>query len=200
MWKLYLKDTVGPLVRDERILVWDLCNEPKVRDRKRDAREYGWLKAVADFVRSLGTQQPITIGTMYGDYITSLAPLVDVLCGHPYARTRQAMVGAVRSLSAIRQREGKPLLVNECIPGCLDDLKRAEAARYSTELLSEAGFGWMGWSLKEGLAVATRRDRIDGNGIDGQGFHAWFTKDGRMRAGLEFLSKPPRQPPPWKRT
>jgi hypothetical protein len=46
--------------------------------------------------------------------------------------------------------------------------------------------------MKEGWAVSTRRDRIDLNGIDGQGFHAWFTHDGQLRPGLEFLRDRPR--------
>lgn len=50
------------------------------------------------------------------------------------------------------------------IPGCLDDAIRADVARYYTTLLSEAGFGWMGWALREGIAISTRRDRYDGNG------------------------------------
>jgi hypothetical protein len=97
------------------------------------------------------------------------------------------------------ESHGKPLLVNECVPGCLDDGKRAEVARYYSEMLSEAGFGWMGWSIKEGKAVATRRDRIDGNGIDGQGYHAWFTTEGKLRDGLEFLLEKPGLRAPWER-
>jgi hypothetical protein len=140
---------------------------------------------------------------MVGTNITTYAPLTDVLCGHPYARSREAMEQAVTDLQAIREAVGKPLLVNECVPGCLDDHKRAEAARYSSELLAAAGFGWMGWSIKEGQAVSTRRDRMDRNGLDDQGFHAWFTcgpevrLENQLRPGLEFLTEPPTLRPPW---
>jgi hypothetical protein len=196
----YVRTLVKPLAGDPRVLCWDLCNEPQAFDTKspQNAKETEWLAAVAGSVREAGARQPITIGTMFGTNITTFAPLVDVLCGHPYARTRDAMAGAVEALKTLRQQHEKPLLVNECVPGCLDDLKRAEAARYSSDLLSEAGFGWMGWSLKEGRAIATRRDRIDANGIDGQGFHAWFTKEGKLRAGLEFLTEKPKLAPPWE--
>ena len=34
-------------------------------------------------------------------------------------------------------------------------------------LLIQAGWGFMTWSIREGKAVASRRDRIDGNGING---------------------------------
>jgi len=60
-------------------------------------------------------------------------------------------------------------------------------ARFYTEKLAAAGFGWMGWALREGQAVSTRRDRCDGNGIEGVGYHPFFNRAGQLRAGLEFL-------------
>ena len=65
-----------------------------------------------------------------------------------------------------RRKFGKPFLVNECIPGALDDGARAQTTRYYSELLSAAGFGWIGWALREGKAISARRDRYDGNGIN----------------------------------
>jgi hypothetical protein len=38
-----------------------------------------------------GAEQPITIGTMTGKNIETYAPLVDVLCGHPYAHDRKGL-------------------------------------------------------------------------------------------------------------
>lgn len=52
--------------------------------------------------------------------------------------------------------------------------------------------------MREGKAISTRRDRYDGNGIDGQGFHAWFNADGALRAGLEFLTERPALRAPWE--
>jgi hypothetical protein len=93
---------------------------------------------------------------------------------------------------------GKPLVANECIPGSLSDATRAEVARYYTELLSAAGFGWMGWALREGKAISTRRDRHDANGINQEGFHPFFTKAGQLRGGLEFLTEKPKLRAPWE--
>ena len=73
----------------------------------------------------------------------------------------------------------------------------AAAARFYDELLGAAGFGWMGWALREGRAISTRRDRYDGNSINGEGFHPFFTKDGSLRAGLEFLKEKPKRLAPW---
>ncbi|MEI6424969.1 MAG: hypothetical protein WCP55_22345 [Lentisphaerota bacterium] len=66
--------------------------------------------------------------------------------------------------------------------------------------MEDAGYGWMGWGMREGKAVSTRRDRYDGNGLNGEGFHSWFNADGTLRAGLEFLREPPLYPAPWAAT
>jgi len=46
----------------------------------------------------------------------------------------------------------------------------------------------------------TRRDRYDGNGINGQGFHPFFTKEGKLRGGLDFLTEQPNLRAPWEKT
>ena len=191
----YVRALVQPLASDPRVLMWDLCNEPQATALDSDAarREFDWLKAVGDRVRACGAQQPVTIGTMTGGNIDVFAPLCDVLCGHPYAHDPAGLDELLRDFRAKADRYAKPFLVNECIPGALDDAVRAGVARFYTERLSAAGFGWMGWALREGLAVSTRRDRYDGNGINGEGFHPFFTKSGALRAGLEFLTTPPPQ-------
>jgi hypothetical protein len=105
---------------------------------------------------------------------------------------------AIASYDDIRARLKKPMLVNECIPGCLDGLRRAEVARFYSQMLPEAGYGWMGWALREGKAISTRRDRYDANGLDGQGFHPFFTREGKLREGLEFLLEAPAMKAPWE--
>ena len=195
----YVKELVAPLANDERVLIWDLCNEPQASDLNSDVnkREFAWLSDVADAVQSCNAQQPITIGTWSGENINIYAPLCDVLCYHPYPRTLEHLKGGLELNGRIQKAHGKPMLANEAIPGCLDDQKRAECARYSIEALEDIGWGWMGWGMREGAAISTRRDRYDDNGIDNQGFHAWFTKDGELRPGLEFLLDSPRLKPPW---
>lgn len=197
----YVRALVTPLAKDDRILIWDLCNEPQAHDLNSDAnkREFAWLSDIAATVRACGAQQPITIGTMNGGNIDTYAPLMDVLCGHPYDRERKALEAKLASYRTIQQRHGKPFLVNETIPGCLDDAARADVAKYYATLLSEAGFGWMGWALREGIAISTRRDRYDGNGINGHGFHPYFTKEGKLRRGLEFLTEKPKLRAPWQK-
>lgn len=197
----YVRAIVKPLANDSNVLIWDLCNEPQAQNLN-DAtsqKEFAWLKDVAAAVRQCGARQPVTIGTMTGANITTFAPLCDVLCAHPYAHTQDELKGLIASFDAMRKTAAKPMLVNECIPGCLDDIRRGTLAKFYTEMLEQAGLGWMGWALREGKAISTRRDRYDGNGLDGQGFHPFFTKEGKLRGGLEFLTQKPKALAPWEK-
>jgi len=199
----YVQTLVKPLAADPRILLWDLCNEPQAAGLNSDweKRELEWLTQVASAVRQAGAKQPITIGTAAVTGASSIdvfAPLCDVLCAHPYAHTAPELKNLISGYKAISTRLGKILIANETIPGCLDDNRRAEVAKFYTQLLSEAGFGWMGWAMREGKAISTRRDRYDRNGINGEGFHPFFTSNGQLRGGLEFLREKPSILPPWK--
>jgi hypothetical protein len=195
----YVRRLVKPLAADPSVLIWDLCNEPQAFNASDavNAKEHQWLSAVAAAVRESGARQPITIGTMIGENIATYAPLCDVLCAHPYCWTRPELAKLIVSYKALGERFRKPVLVNECIPGCLDDRRRGGLAQFYIEDLAAAGLGWMGWALREGKAISTRRDRYDRNGLDGQGFHPFFTKEGKLRAGLEFLREPPKIKAPW---
>ncbi len=198
----YVRALVAPLAKDERVLIWDLCNEPQARDLSSEVnkKEYAWLEAVARTVRDCGARQPITVGTMTGGNIETFAPLMDVLCAHPYARDRAGLEKQITDFQGMAGKHGKPLLANECIPGAMEDATRAEVAGWYTESLAAAGFGWMGWALREGRAISTRRDRCDGNGINGVGYHPFFTREGKLRGGLEFLTRKPTLTPPWRQT
>jgi hypothetical protein len=191
----YAHELVAPLAGDPRILMWDLCNEPQVRDLSDPiaGAELAWLARVADTVRRAGVEQPLTIGThQAGDNMDIYAPLCDVLCCHPYGQTPAQLDEMLAVCGAVQRRHAKPMHSNETIPGCLDDGKRADCACWTIARMEDAGYGWMGWGMREGRAVSTRRDRYDDNGIDRQGFHAWFTHDGKLRPGLEFLQDEPR--------
>jgi hypothetical protein len=198
----YVKALVTLLAADDRILVWDICNEPQAADLNSEPnkREFEWLSKVAATVRACGARQPILVGTMQGEgHIRTYAPLADVLCAHPYTHTAVELAKQVEKYTQISRELGKPLLVNETMPGCLDDAKRAEAVKFYDEQLSAAGFGWMGWVVREGLTISTRRDRYDGNGINKEGYHPFFTKEGKLRGGLEFLTEKPKLRAPWEK-
>lgn len=203
----YVRALVTPLANDPRVFCWDLCNEPqggadptfKTVSEELSLREYRWLMGIADTLKKCGAQQPVTIGTMNGTNITFYAPLVDVLCAHPYARDRAGLEQLITGYRAMMAEEKKPMLVNECVPGSDKDEVRGETHRYYREKLSAAGLGCMPWSIREGRHVAARRDRMDGNGIDNKGYHPTFNADGTLRAGHEWMHEKPTPRAPWEK-
>ena len=202
----YVRALVTPLAEDPRVFCWNLCNEPQAGSDKTlkkfgeelCRREYQWLMGIAETVKACGARQPITIGTMNGLNITFYAPLVDVLCAHPYAHDRAGLEAMIRSYATITAAEKKPLLVNECVPGSDVDEIRGETHRLYRELLSAAGHGSMAWSIREGKSIAARRDRMDRNGINGKGFHPTFNADGTLRRGHEWMREKPKLAAPWE--
>jgi hypothetical protein len=136
---------------------------------------------------------------MNGTNITFYAPLVDVLCSHPYARDRAGLEQLIAGYRLMMAEEKKPMLVNECVPGSDEDEVRGEVHRYYREMLGAAGLGCMPWSIREGRHVAARRDRMDGNGIDNKGYHPTFNADGSLRSGHEWMREKPGRSAPWEK-
>jgi len=89
----YLEEVVGNFADDERILVWDLCNEPfsyslpssrfpEIRDA-----EKRWLEKIYFKCKELGCKAPLTISTHQLEGLEGLKmvePISDVLAIHPY--------------------------------------------------------------------------------------------------------------------
>jgi hypothetical protein len=196
----YVAALVSPLAQDERVLLWDLCNEPATGAITDPAAgpELAWLSAVRDTVRGCRARQPITIGAHNaGDSMNIWAPLSDVLCCHPYSQGAEQVQANLARCRAVQERWGKPMLCNEAGIGSLDDAARAANAKLELTAWEKAGWGWLGWAPHPGKAVATRGDRMDGNGVNGEGYHPWFTERGKLRPGLEWLADEPLRKVPW---
>ena len=136
--------------------MWDLCNEPQASalNSTRSARIR--LPPGRRPRPCAGGEQPITIGPMNGGNVEIFAPLCDEHCGHAYQQTRRTETSSGATSQAERGT-AKPFLVNECIPGALDDPGGPSRALLRARF-SEAGFGCMGWA--RGPGRSTRRDRM----------------------------------------
>jgi hypothetical protein len=53
----------------------------------------------------------------------------------------------------------KLMLSDDTVSSGLDDRRRAASARWTVLMKENAGDGCMGWGVREGKAVSTRRDR-----------------------------------------
>lgn len=103
--KLYLQTIVPPFANDDRVLAWDLHNEPDQyitwRDNERPDQMIEWLSRMHDEVRRLDAVHPITMGVSQFDNLfvsdasgapainepargRTLADLSDILSFHSY--------------------------------------------------------------------------------------------------------------------
>lgn len=114
----YLEGVVLPFANDDRVLAWDLRNEPDFYDRWASGdpdRVIEWLDRMAKAVRHLDKKHPITVGL--GDYRNfwledkrgrSVLDFVDFVSLHCYdAHALPAQV------EALRARTDKPIIVEE---------------------------------------------------------------------------------------
>jgi hypothetical protein len=114
----YLKGIIGPFANDDRVLAWDLHNEPdhynNWKDGKQD-RVIKWLERMSHHVREIDTRHPITVGV--GNYAslwhpandgTTLLSFVDFVAFHTYSAG--ALSGQIKEL---KRRTTKPVLLEE---------------------------------------------------------------------------------------
>jgi len=185
----YVTAMMERFANDERIVMWDLCNEPQAPHTAVADKETAWLRRINEMTRE-HTEIPITIGTMSGDNVRNFADLVDVISFHPYTREIGEMKRVCEDHLAMARELGKPLLCTEMCCGSLDDFERGALARDNIETLEEYGIGWLAWQLASGLFVTGSRERTDSNAVrPGEGYMPFVLPDGSTRPGHEWLER-----------
>ncbi|NLX20146.1 MAG: glycoside hydrolase family 5 protein [Phycisphaerae bacterium] len=176
--------------RDQRIAIWDICNEPS-NNISPDVqfREYVWMAWAADRLRRF-TDYPVTIGSMNYDFFLQAAPLCDVISFHPYTRSIGEIDGFCRYHLEMARRYGKPLIATETCCGSFDDQERGRLARDNIETLERHGIGWLAWQLCEGKFVTANRQLTDDNAVrPGEGYMPFILADGTTRPGHHWLER-----------
>jgi endo-1,4-beta-mannosidase len=185
----YVQGLMQRFGSDERIAIWDLCNEPQATSMSHELnfREVVWLARVADWVRQ-SSCIPITIGAMIYDSVRVYAPLVDIISFHPYTVKYGEMEKMCSEHLAIAAEYNKPLICTEACKGSFDDQERGKQAQNDIEIMNHYGVGWLVWQLVEGSFVTGNKERTDSNSLHpGQGYMPFILKDGTTRPGHEWL-------------
>lgn len=185
----YVQGLLQRFGSDERVAIWDLCNEPQAPHLETQINflEYLWLARVANWVRQ-DSDIPITIGTEMGDNVRIFAPLVDVISIHPYTRVRGDIEQVCADHVAMAADFGKPLICTETGTGSFDDVERGEHVRLDVETFRRYEIGWLLCHLMEGRFTTASQARADHNALHpGQGLLPFMLKDGRTRPGHEWL-------------
>ena len=182
VFRPYLEQIVGNYAEDERILVWDLCNEPFNNGDKAVFVE--WLTQTYETCKEVGANQPIGVGIQGSpEQLELVDPISDVITVHPYFATQQPL----DDLVTFAQRLGKPLLVTECCWGDTDDKKRAEMVASDLAELTKRGIGFLAHLLHETLVADGHRPQY--GPISRAGYMAFIHMDGSLRAGHEIFNE-----------
>ncbi len=169
----YVKDMVGRFARDERIVAWDLYNEPGnsgMGDKSRPLVEaaFGWARAAKP-------TQPLTVSVWHGG-LAELNRLQldesDIVSFHAYTD----YAGMVRQIDQYEEHP-RPVV-------CTEWMARVRGSRFDTELplFKRRGVGCYAWGLVNGRTQAQFPWwNKPGGQVDPQlgWFHDIFYADGR---------------------
>jgi len=177
----YAGDLVRPFLVDERILAWDLCNEPFNSGRE-DAFT-PWLTDLHRFVKDAGASVPVTIGVPPDRRQFELVePLCDVLTPHLYGAS-----AADDAFAQFANRVGKPMFAGETGWGSLDDAVRLKTLHGELSSLVERKMGFMIHVLHHSLVADCHRPEF--GPVSEVGFMGCIEADGTIRAGYESIRR-----------
>ncbi len=175
----YVDDLVSPHRNDERILAWDLCNEPF--NGGREDVFFPWLTHVRDRTKDRSPATPITIGIPPNlAQMEKVEPLCDVLTPHLY-RGSAANDAFVVFANGAR----KPMFAGETGWGSLDEEIRLQTLHGELSSLVERNVGFLIHVLHHSLVADCHRP--DFGPVSEVGFMGCIEADGTMRKGYESI-------------
>ena len=151
----YVQDVVGAYRNDDRILMWDVMNEPfcTYHADTEEGREKIWafLAHFLDVVREKDPTHPLTVGYMNSDSLLRLIDKIDVLGWHNYDGDMNSLRANINYVKGLGQKYGKPVLISEIA-------KRDTGQHFSKfmPVLREEKIGWYFWELMLGNTQFSR--------------------------------------------
>ena len=135
----YVKDIVGAFGKDERVLFWDLYNEPG--NNGLDAKSLPLVKAVFQWARAAKPEQPLSVGIWYGNKTLNDYQLAesDVITFHNYNDANN-LRGEIKNLKKL----GRPVICteymarkqNSLFTACLPVFKEEHVGAYNWGLVT----------------------------------------------------------------
>ncbi|MGZ9165637.1 MAG: cellulase family glycosylhydrolase [Anaerolineales bacterium] len=136
----YVKDILSSFANDERILLWDLYNEPGNSSNKE--KSLPLVKAVFDWAREVNPSQPLTVGVWFDNEPLNQFQLAasDVITFHHYWELEK-LEREIRKLKA----SGRPVI-------CTEWMARTCGSLVSTNLpvFARENVGCFNWGLVAG--------------------------------------------------
>ena len=166
----YLTTLIGNFVGDDRIIAWDLHNEPDHYSPWKDGNSgaaLSWLGRMADVVHRLAPNHLVTVGPglyenlwLPGPDGRRIVDFTDVISVHNYNAADMS-----RQLDEVRRRTNKPLLLGEfgwptgprCAVHGYDETTQAQTYRDSLAAAQGRVAGVLAWTLRDFDAGPSRR-------------------------------------------
>ena len=159
----YLRTLIGNFAGDDRIMAWDLHNEPDNyklwRERGGAQQVLGWLGRMADEVHRLAPNHLVTVGMAHYEHLYALGPdgrrvvdYSDVVSVHIYNAA-----DAARQLDEVRRHTDKPILLEEfgwptgpeCAVRGYDEVQQEWMYRTTLEAARGRVAGVIVWTLRD---------------------------------------------------
>ncbi len=168
----YVKDVIGSFKNDERILMWDLYNEPGNSGKSESSLPL--LKNVFKWARSVNPIQPLTVGlwSWKEEQLNTFQLLnSDVITYHNYEDTHWH-----ERVIKILKASGRPLI-------CTEYMARTKNSRFSNimPLLKRENVGAINWGFVEGKTntIYEWDKPIEDGSQPDEWFHDIFFRNGK---------------------
>ncbi|MBO4940202.1 MAG: cellulase family glycosylhydrolase [Clostridia bacterium] len=182
--------------KEERILVWDICNEPCAYNgdfplkEEVKAYELAWLKKMADRMRANKVTQPLGIGSTGKEPMETFGDVCDVYLTHLYYQGGDIEKFEQKFLRFFEEakKNDKPLIISECCWGSFDDKYRSELIRVALSIFTKYGIGFVAHALQY-CGCADLHDAADGRSTPNIGNLCFVNKDGALRPYHEIYNE-----------
>ena len=171
----YVDAVVDSHRNDDRILAWDVMNEPWVTEilvgNYDDPLPGEFARHFCEHVLDKGCGVPVTVGAGTLDRALRLADCVDVISFHCYQHN-DALRHELDRAYAVQTSHSKPVLLTECLaasiledPDATTDAGQVSAYQRDLPVLAEAQIGWFQFGLMVGRAPFSYTGLFYPNGI-----------------------------------
>ena len=171
----FIKNLVGQVKDDPRVLAWDMANEPDWisheawqwdQDRAAAAKRLRWFKRMIEAIKEIDSRHPISVGATFNysfwmpEQPFTLESIVDFVDFHYYRRnSREHWLG--ERIQQMKQHTQKPILIGEFgfptdpnfhihgEPEHNEELQTEMYNRYISEIASEDIVGFIQWTLTD---------------------------------------------------
>jgi hypothetical protein len=184
LFKPYLDMLWGTYSQDERILAWDICNEP-YNNYCPEIDE--WLFHTWQWGKNMKVGQPISVSLQADiSQLRKCQDFSDIFMIHPYFAKEQN----IQEILSFTQSLGKSVLATECCWGSMDDAQRVEYIRNDLSILSTNKIGFLPHALQESLVADLHRPQYAPFGITSSAsYMAFINMDGGLRKGHEAYNE-----------